>query len=41
MSESSGEAEYRAMTNTCLELTWPRYILQDLKAPLSKPTLLY
>ena len=30
------------MTNTCLELTWLRYILQDLKAPLSvPPALLY
>ena len=24
-----------------LELTWLRYILQDLKVPLSEPTLLY
>ena len=28
------------MTNTCLELTWLRYILH-LKVPLSEPTLLY
>ncbi|XP_070673914.1 uncharacterized mitochondrial protein AtMg00810-like [Malus domestica] len=31
VSRSSAEAEYRAMANTCLELTWLRYILQDLK----------
>ncbi|KAK3006201.1 hypothetical protein RJ639_017740 [Escallonia herrerae] len=30
---SSAEAEYRAMANTCLELTWLRYILQDLRVP--------
>jgi len=41
LSRSSAEAEYRAMANTCLELTWVRYILQDLKVPLSEPALLY
>ena len=29
------------MENTYLELTWLRYILQDLKVPLSEPALLY
>ena len=29
------------MENTCLELTWLRYILQDLNVPLSEPALLY
>ena len=37
----SSEVEYQAMTNSCLELTWLRYILQDLKVPLSEPVLLY
>ena len=32
------EAEYRAMTNTCLEIVWLRYLLQDLKVPCSLPT---
>ena len=41
VSRSSAEAEYRAMANTCLELTWVRYFLQDLKVPLSEPALLY
>ena len=27
----SAEAEYRAMANTCLEIVWLRYLLQDLK----------
>ena len=31
VSRSSAEAECQAMKNTCLELTWLRYILQDLK----------
>lgn len=31
VSRSSAEVEYRAMTNTCLELTWLRYILHDLQ----------
>jgi hypothetical protein len=30
VSRSSGEAEYRSMTFTCSELTWLRYLLQDL-----------
>jgi len=29
----SAEAEYRAMANTCLEIVWLRYLLQDLKVP--------
>ena len=40
VSRSSAEAKYRAMANTCLELTWLRYILQDLKVPLSELVLL-
>ncbi|KAK3028814.1 hypothetical protein RJ639_038641 [Escallonia herrerae] len=41
VSRSSAEAEYRAMANTCLELTWLRYILQDLRVPQVAPTRLF
>ena len=29
------------MANTCLKLTWLRYIRQDLEVPLSERALLY
>ena len=29
------------MANICFELTWLRYLLQDLKVPLSYPATLY
>lgn len=38
---SSAEAEYRAMAMTCRELTWLRYILQDLRVNHAKPASLY
>jgi len=38
VSRSSAESEYRVMANRCLELTWLRFILQDLKVPLATPT---
>lgn len=41
VSKSLAEAGYRAMANTCLELTWLRYILQDLKVPQIAPTPLF
>jgi hypothetical protein len=41
VSRSSAESEYRAMANTCLELTWLRFILQDLKVPQAAPTPLF
>ncbi|XP_021802970.1 uncharacterized protein LOC110747070 [Prunus avium] len=41
VSRSSAEAEYRAMANTCLELTWLCYILQDLKVPQIAHTPLF
>ncbi|XP_034223842.1 uncharacterized mitochondrial protein AtMg00810-like [Prunus dulcis] len=41
VSRSSAEAEYRAMANTCLELTWLRYILQDLKVLQTVPVPLF
>ena len=41
MSLSSAEAEYRAMTGACCELTWLRYLLKDLGVLHSEPALLY
>jgi len=41
VSRSSAEAEYRAMANTCLELTWLLFILQDLKIPQTAPAPLF
>lgn len=41
VSRSSAEAKYRAMANTCLELTWLFYILQNLKVPQIAPTPLF
>jgi len=37
VSLSSAEAEYRAMTGTCCELTWLRHLLTDLHMPISDP----
>ncbi|CAL9009693.1 unnamed protein product [Prunus brigantina] len=41
VSRSSAEAEYRAMATTCLELTWLRYILQDLQVSQDEPAPLH
>ena len=41
VSLSSAEAEYRAMTGACCELTWLRYLLKDLGVLLKEPALLY
>ncbi|CAL2257595.1 unnamed protein product [Prunus armeniaca] len=41
LSRSSAEVEYRAMANACLELTWLRYILHDLRVPQVNPAPLY
>ncbi|XP_024199917.1 uncharacterized mitochondrial protein AtMg00810-like [Rosa chinensis] len=41
VSLSSAEAEYRAMTRACYELTWLGFLLQDLGVLQSKPALLY
>ncbi|RVW37167.1 Retrovirus-related Pol polyprotein from transposon RE1 [Vitis vinifera] len=35
------EAEYRAMTGACCELTWLRYLLKDLGVLHQEPVLLY
>ncbi|XP_034684089.1 uncharacterized mitochondrial protein AtMg00810-like [Vitis riparia] len=41
VSLSSAEAEYRAMTGACCELTWLRYLLKDLGVLHQEPALLY
>ncbi|KAL5789565.1 hypothetical protein ACOSQ2_004453 [Xanthoceras sorbifolium] len=41
VSLSSAEAEYRAMTGVCCELTWLRYLLKDLGLSHDEPALLY
>ena len=41
VSLSSAEAEYRAMTGTCCELSWLRYLLRDLGLLHPKPALLH
>ena len=41
VSLSSAEAEYRAMTGACCELTWLRSLLTDLGFPHEEPALLY
>ena len=41
VSRSYAEAEYRAMANTCLEIVWLRYLLQDLKVPCNLPAQLF
>ncbi|KAM7469434.1 hypothetical protein LguiA_007617 [Lonicera macranthoides] len=41
VSLSSAEAEYRAMTGTCCELTWLRYLLKDLGVVHHEPATLY
>ncbi|GMP72828.1 hypothetical protein CsSME_00030729 [Camellia sinensis var. sinensis] len=40
-ARSSAEAEYRAMANTCLEITWLRYILRDLRVKQKGPAPLH
>ncbi|KAI9200725.1 hypothetical protein LWI28_012359 [Acer negundo] len=41
VSLSSAEAEYRAMTGACCELTWLRFLLKDLGFTHHEPALLY
>ncbi|BBH10363.1 RmlC-like cupins superfamily protein, partial [Prunus dulcis] len=41
IARSSAEAEYRAMADTCCELTWLRYILNDLGIRHSEPATLH
>ncbi|XP_016647585.1 PREDICTED: uncharacterized mitochondrial protein AtMg00810-like [Prunus mume] len=41
VSLSSAEAEYRAMASTCCEVTWLRFLLQDLHLPSSGASCMY
>jgi hypothetical protein len=41
VSQSSAEAEYRSMASTCSELTWLRYLLQDLHVSHPQAAQLY
>lgn len=41
VSRSSAEAEYREMTTITCELTWLRYLLQDLQINSSSPGTLH
>ncbi|KAL6342654.1 hypothetical protein AAG906_013060 [Vitis piasezkii] len=41
ISQSSTEAEYRAVASTTSELFWLRQLLKDFQAPISSPTLLF
>ncbi|BBG92512.1 RmlC-like cupins superfamily protein, partial [Prunus dulcis] len=41
VSLSSAEAEYRAMTGACCELTWLRSLLRDLQLPHRKAAILH
>ena len=41
VSRSSAEAEYRAMADASLELTWLCYILHDVKALQTDPASLF
>ena len=41
VSTSSAKAEYRTMANTCLEIAWLRYRLQDLKVSCNLPAQLF
>ena len=41
VSRSSAEAEYRAVANRVAEATWLRQLLQELRAPLRRATLVY
>jgi len=41
VSRSSAEAEYRAIAHAVAECCWLRQLLQELRIPLSKATLVY
>ena len=41
VSRSSVESEYRAMTSITCELTWLKYLLDDLKVEHLQPTKLF
>ena len=41
MSQSSAEAEYRTVANGVTEACWLRHLLQELRCPLRRATLVY
>ncbi|BBH07269.1 transposable element gene [Prunus dulcis] len=41
VSQSSAEAEYRAMASTATEIVWLRWLLQDMGVSLFMPTPMY
>ncbi|KAF5445255.1 hypothetical protein F2P56_034320, partial [Juglans regia] len=41
VSRSSAEAEYRSMASTCSEITWLRYLLNDLQVSHPQAALLH
>lgn len=41
ISQSSSEAEYRALASTVCEIKWLTYILQEIRLPFISPALLY
>lgn len=41
VSRSSSEAEYRAMASVCCELTWLRYLFEDLQIEHGQAARLY
>jgi len=41
VSQSSTEAEYRAMTSTTKEIVWLRWLLADMRVFFSHPTPMY
>lgn len=41
VSRSSSKAEYRAMANLCCELTWLRYLFEDLQVAHPQAIFLY
>ena len=41
VSQSSTEAEYRAMTSTTKEIVWLHWLLADMRVSLSHLTLMY
>jgi hypothetical protein len=41
VSQSSTEAEYRAMTSITKEIVWLRWLLADMGVSLSHPTPMY
>lgn len=41
MSRSLIEAVYRVLADTISEVTWIRMLLEEIKIPITKPTIVY